>query len=243
MSRRFFVPAAWIRQDQVTLSGREFHHLRHVLRLGVGAQVTLTDDLGREHCGVIAQLSSTAATLALTSTTEAAVSRFSLILAPGMLKGPKMDLVIEKATELGVKRIIPFHSAFTIATASRDRQAERVARWTRIAHSAAKQSGSHVPQIDPPQSFTALLALLVAETTTLLFYEQEKTLTLKKFARQQPSLSSLGIIVGSEGGFSAEEIAQARTAGVNVVGLGTPILRAETAGIVACAFCHFLWNG
>jgi 16S rRNA (uracil1498-N3)-methyltransferase len=242
MSRRFFVPALWITKDRATLSGPEFHHLRHVLRLDVGAQVRLKDDLGREHHGVITQLSSTEATISLTTTAEAADSRFSLTLAQGMLKGSKMDLVVEKATELGVHRIVPFHSTFTVVTLPPDRQTERIARWMRIAQSAAKQSGNPVPRIDPPQSFAALLATLSGETTPVLFYEKEQMLTLKKFAQQHPLVSSLSAIIGPEGGFSLEELATARVAGAHVVGLGAPTLRAETASIIVVALCQFLWN-
>src|SRR5262245_51521750 len=183
--RRFFISAAHIMQDQATLRGAAFHHLRHVLRLDIGAPVILQDDLGREHSGVITQLSPTEATIALTTTTAgAAATGFSLTLAQGMLKGPKMDLVIEKATELGVRRIVPFQSTFTVATVPPNRQAERVARWVRIAHSAATQSGSPVPQIVPPQSFAALFTAQGEETVSILFYEKEKSFTLKEFAQQ-----------------------------------------------------------
>jgi 16S rRNA (uracil1498-N3)-methyltransferase len=160
-----------------------------------------------------------------------------------MLKGPKMDLVIEKTTELGVNHILPFYSTFTVATVPPDRQAERVARWVRIAQSAAKQSGNPAPRIDPPQPFTALLGALSPERMTVLCYEKENTLSLKRFARKHPQLKSLCLMIGSEGGFSSEEIVMARTAGVQVVGLGAQILRAETASVVAVALCQFLWNG
>lgn len=239
--RRFFISSTDITLDQATLRGSEFHHLRHVLRLGIGESVTLKDDLGREHCGVIAQLSPAEATIAIT-TTKARDSGLSLTLAQGMLKGAKMDLVVEKATELGVNRILPFYSTFTIATVPADRQAERIARWERIAQSAAKQSGSSAPRIDPPQSFTALLEKFLPERTAVLCYEKEQTLSLKRFAQEHPQLESLSLLIGPEGGFSPEEIAKARTAGVNVVGLGAQILRAETAAIAALALCQFLWN-
>jgi 16S rRNA (uracil1498-N3)-methyltransferase len=240
--RRFFISTTNITQDQATLRGAEFHHLHHVLRLGVGAPVTLKDDLGREHCGIITQLSSAEATITLTTTADAAVTSFSLTLLQGILKGPKMDLVVEKVTELGVNRIRPFHSTFTVATVPTDRQAERIARWERVAQSAAKQSGSPTPRIDPPQSFTAILEALSPERTAVLCYEKENTLSLKRFAREHPQLESLCLIIGPEGGFSPEEIAKASAAGVQIVGLGARILRAETAAIVASALCQFLWN-
>ena len=242
MSRRFFVSTTCITQDQAILRGSEFHHLRRVLRLPIGASVVLKDDQGREHLGEIVHLSSTEATIALTATNEAPEPQFSLTLAQGLLKGAKMDFVIEKATELGVRRFIPFHSTFTIATVSTDKQSNRVARWQRIAQSAAKQSGSHTPTIDLPQSFSHLLGMLPSEGTTILCYEKESDVTLKTFAEQHPRLASLCLIVGPEGGFSPEEVESARAAKINIVSLGGRILRAETAGVVASALCQFLWD-
>lgn len=240
--RRFFIPASHISQAHATLSGMEFHHLRHVLRMRIGDTVTLKDDLGKEHEGVISQLTSSEATITVTSTTEALSSRFSLTLAQGLLKGQKMDALIEKATELGVQRIAPFTSTFTVARLLHERQTERIGRWTRIAQSAAKQSGSKAPQIDPPHSFANLLTTIPIGTTTLLFYEKEDRLTLKEFAAEPRQLEALCLIVGSEGGFSPEEIGSARAAGVHIVSLGSRILRAETAGIVATALSQFLWE-
>jgi 16S rRNA (uracil1498-N3)-methyltransferase len=240
--RRFFISSAQLSQSQTILSGAEFHHLRHVLRLHTGDAVFLKDDLGREHEGIITRLSAAAATIAITKTTHASTSAFSLVLAQGLLKGQKMDVLIEKATELGVQRILPFTSTFTVAQLPEARQAERVARWTRIAHSAAKQSGSQAPHIDPPYTFTDLLTASPSTTPTLLFYEQEDRLSLKQFAQSHTQLDALRIIIGSEGGFSPTEVEAARAAGVTVVSLGPRILRAETAGIVAAALCQFLWE-
>jgi 16S rRNA (uracil1498-N3)-methyltransferase len=117
-----------------------------------------------------------------------------------------------------------------------------VARWQRLAQSAAKQSGSPVPQIASLHSFTDLVAAIPDGVGKVLLYEKERTLTLKAFAQTHPTFSSLYVIVGPEGGFAAEEVEQARVAELQVVGLGTRTLRAETAGIVAVALCRFLWG-
>lgn len=240
--RRFFIPAARITQGQAIIEGPEFHHLRHVLRVNVHDPVLLTDDQGHEHQGVVTRLSSTTALVTITATAIASAPPFTLTLAQGLLKGQKMDLVIEKATELGVHRIQPFSSAFTVANLPNERHTHRLERWTRIAHSAAKQSGSTAPSINPPQPLAELLSVLPPETEKLLCYEREKELTLKIFAQAHSQLTSLCVIVGPEGGFSEDEVTNARSSGVHVVGLGTSTLRAETAGIVAVALCQFLWH-
>lgn len=238
---RFFVPSTQIHDARVFLSGREFHHLRHVLRLGVGKTVTLCDEQGREHQGTVLQISSSSAEIRLVSSFPVP-RRFALTLAQGVLKGPKMDLLIEKATEIGVQHIIPFFSAFTVAHFPEERYAERLTRWQRIAQSAAKQSGSAVPLLVAPRSFSEILAITPQECGRLLLYEKEQSLTLKTFARTHPTFLSLCIVVGPEGGFAPAEVEQACDAGFTTVGLGTRTLRAETAGMVAVALCRFLWG-
>jgi 16S rRNA (uracil1498-N3)-methyltransferase len=239
---RFFLSSAQIHDSHAVLSGREFHHLRHVLRLNIGDHVTLCDERGREHQGTIVSLAPTQAEIAIVTSSPPTVGSFSLTLAQAILKGRKMDLVIEKATELGVNRIIPFSSAFTVARLAPERQAQRLERWQRLAQSAAKQSGSPVPLLSPPLPFHELLNSIPNGVGKILFYEKESTLTLKAVAHGQPVFSSVWVIVGPEGGFAIEEVAQARTASIYVVGLGTQTLRAETASIVAIALCRFLWG-
>ena len=120
---RFFVSATQINQAHAALTGSEFHHLRHVLRLDVGDSLTLYDEHGREHQGTIISLSSTSAEVSLTASSLPPAAAFSLTLAQGVLKGQKTDLVVEKATEIGVQRIVPFFSAFTVPQLPADRRA------------------------------------------------------------------------------------------------------------------------
>lgn len=240
--RRFFISATQIHDSSALISGDEFHHLRHVLRLQVGDSVTLRDDHGKEHCGTIIALTSSTAEVTISHREQVSTSRLHLTLALGLLKGQKLDLVVEKVTELGVDRIIPFTSAFTVSQLPTERQSNRLTRWQRIAQSAAKQSGSMIPHILAPQTFAQLCASLLLERPAILLYEHERAATLKAFAGNHPKLSSLCVIVGPEGGFATDEIERARRAGIDVLGLGSQILRAETASIVAVALCHFLWS-
>ena len=239
--RRFFLPASHIHNTQAVIDGTEFHHLRHVLRLQVGDGVFLCDDQGTEYQGTIATLSPTSAEVNITHLTSA-TPRLSLTLAQGLLKGQKMDLVIEKTTELGVSRIVPLVSKFTVARLREGHHQDRLLRWHRIAQSAAKQSGSPVPHLAPPQSFTEFLYSVPDNIPTLLFYEKEPRESLKHFAERHRQLSALNVIVGAEGGFAEEEVEYARQAGCHVLSLGSHVLRAETASIVAVALCQFLWG-
>jgi len=239
--RRFFLPASHIHDAQAIIDGTEFHHLCHVLRLQVGNAILLYDDRGTEYQGTIATLSPISATVSITHITPA-IPRFSLTLAQGLLKGQKMDLVIEKTTELGVSRIVPLISEFTVAQLREGHHQDRLSRWHRIAQSATKQSGSPMPQLVPPQSFAEFLRSVPNNISTLLFYEKEKRETLKHFTERHPKLSALCAIVGAEGGFAEEEVEHARQAGCHVLSLGSQVLRAETASIVTVALCQFLWG-
>ncbi len=240
--RRFFIHSSHIQDCQAILAGPEFHHLQHVLRLQIGDSVALRDERGSEYQGTIARLSSDNAAITITTVTVLSHSSFVLTLALGLLKNQKMDFVIEKVTELGVQTIVPFFSTNTVATLPQDRQANRLARWQRIAQSAAKQSGSPLPHITAPYSFEQLLTAVPDTPNKLLFYEQEQALTLRTFANSHGALSSLWIVIGSEGGFTAQEVQQAQGAGFTIVSLGPSILRAETASIAAITLCQYLWR-
>jgi len=225
------------------LSGDEFHHLRHVLRLKIGDTVTLCDYQNKEYRGTIAWFSASSAEIEITHVLSPVSPQMSLTLAQSLLKGQKMDFVVEKATELGVSCIMPVVSTFTVAQLSHERRGERLARWQRIAQSAAKQSGNPVPQIFPPRPFRALLDAIPPESGKILLYEREQNLTLKTFAQTHPIFSSLYVMVGPEGGFTEEEVARAQQIGFQTVGLGPQILRAETASLAAVVLCRFLWGG
>jgi 16S rRNA (uracil1498-N3)-methyltransferase len=239
--RRFFLPASQIRDSQAVISGSEFHHLRHVLRLQAGEDILLCDEHGTEYQGTIVLFSSTSAEVRITHLTPTP-SRFSLTLVQGLLKGQKMDLVIEKATELGVHQIIPLVSQFTVAQLRVNRQSDRLSRWQRIAQSAAKQSGTRVPHVTAPQSLGEVLQASQNSSEKILFYEKTRGETLKHFVETHPTLSTLSILIGAEGGFAEEEVEQARQAGCHVLSLGPHVLRAETASIVAISLCQFLWG-
>ncbi len=225
------------------LTGSELHHLRNVLRLREGDRISLFDDQGQEYEGVIQHLSSRTAEVSLLQPFSSPAPAFSLTLAQGLLKGHKMDLVVEKAAELGVNRILPFVSSFTVASLPPTKQKERLARWQRVALSATKQCGrKDIPCIEEPVRFTDLPSHVSPDMPKLLLWEKEEQASLKDFAHDFPSPWSLLLVVGPEGGLAAEEVALARTQGFSVASLGRRIFRAETAGIVIVALCQFLWG-
>lgn len=240
--RRFIVASQEIVRDRVQIRGPEFHHLKHVLRLEVGTAVEVCDERGTAYRGVIRGITRDAAEVALTQAAAAESQRFRLTLAQSVLKRPAMNLVMEKTTELGVHAIVPFVSERTVARIPPEKYAERAARWQRIVHAAAKQSGSPPPTIHPPVSLSEALGVAPENARKIFFWEDEDGLHLKQFARTEPDCRSLYVMVGPEGGFAAHEVEAARRAGFVSVSLGGTVLRAETASLMAVGVCRFLWG-
>jgi 16S rRNA (uracil1498-N3)-methyltransferase len=239
---RFFVPTRDVTEGQARVQGVEFRHLQRVLRLREGDHVTLFDDTGREHAGVIVSMSPRVAVVRITaSTTPERESALAITLYQGIPKGRKMDVVVEKATELGVRAIVPFTSAFSAAGAPGT--AGKGERWRRIAVAAAKQSArTAVPTIGEPLTFPEILTQAAVDDLKLLLYEGAGTEPLAAALERAAAPTSAAIVVGPEGGISHDEVARARTAGFVAVHVGPRILRTETAALAAVAVVQARWG-
>jgi len=245
--RRFYAPPVAFAADEksATLSPEETRHLRDVLRLNSGDEIYVFDGAGREfHCVVeiIAKDSTELRVISEVQPTRPE-SPLHLTLAIALLKGERFDLVIQKATELGAKRIMPLETerADVRLRDSEDAQ-KRVTRWRRIALEAAKQTGrAFVPEITAPLTLSSLVMSAgkerkpSTESAHLMFAERSGTSlaeATKSFAEQPTEIVAL---VGPEGGWTDEEIELAREGGWKIVTLGGRTLRAETAAIVVLA--------
>ena len=239
---RFFVPTRDIEEGQARLQGNEFRHLQRVLRLREGDRVTLFDDAGHEHAGVIHSLSPRVAAVRITATsTPERESPIAITLYQGMPKGRKMDLVVEKATELGVRAVMPFTSAFCAAAAPV--AAGKRERWQRIALAATKQCGrTAVPTIGATLTFTDVISEGARHDLRLLFFEGTGIAPLASMSEMEDAPTTAAIVIGPEGGFSRDEVEMAERAGFRVVGLGPRILRTETAALVALAIVQARWG-
>jgi 16S rRNA (uracil1498-N3)-methyltransferase len=230
---RLFVPRAAEDAPRVRIVGSPLRHLR-TLRLGPGERVVLFDEEGAEHEVELARVADRVAEGIIVATRRPdREPAFELILAPALLKGDRMDLVVEKATELGVRRIAPVLSRHVVGRGA------RVERWRRIAASAAEQSGrTHVPAIDAPVAFAALVRA-VWPPLRVLAWEGERAVAFDDL----PATAGAAIaVVGPEGGFAPEEVDAARDAGFATAALAPRILRAETAAIVTAALCLHRWG-
>ena len=230
--RRFFAPPSAFNFSKrtIVLAADEARHLREVLRLKPGDEVSVFDGEGKEFRARVAQAQRDFAELELEDQIEPArpESPLRITLAVALLKGEKFDLVVQKTTELGVTKIVPLITRYAdIKLRDESDASKRVARWQRIALEAAKQSGrALVPEVKLPEQ---LQSVLRPSNPCLLFSEKEG------HGITRIETDQITAIIGSEGGWSDEELDEARAAGAQIVTLGGRILRAETAAITAAA--------
>jgi 16S rRNA (uracil1498-N3)-methyltransferase len=230
------------------LAADEAQHMRGVLRLGAGDEVFVFDGEGREYLCRIENLRRDAAVLTIVEQVEPASpeSALQLTLALALLKGEKFDLAVQKATELGVMKIVPVMTKLSDIRLRDERDAQkRTTRWRRIALEAAKQSGrARLPVIEEPLAFDSLLESIVpsAREQCLMFAERNGQSLAQTFDPSSASPQSLTALVGSEGGWTDEEIQTARASNWQIVTLGGRILRAETAAIAITALLQHLFG-
>ena len=246
--RRFYAPPGAFDSNlqSITLASDEARHLREVLRLKVGDEVYVFNGVGGEfHCRVEESRRDTAQLKVIGEVEPTRPeSPLQLTLAVALLKGEKFDLVVQKATELGAYRIVPVVTRLADIRLRDDSDAaKRVARWQRIALEAAKQCGrAVVPAIAKPAFFANLIQAAAAgpEFSCLLFSEREGQSLVEASKLLRPDATALTALVGSEGGWTDEELLNARQAGWTIVTLGGRTLRAETAAIAAVVLLQHL---
>ena len=241
---RLFVPPARLQGDRVTLAGEEHRRVCRVLRLQAGDRVTLFDGEGVECDAVLAAPTSRSVDAVLVARRAVgAPAGAPVTLLCGLTKGERMELVVQKATELGVARLVPIVTARAVPRLEAERAAGRRARWRTLAREAARPGGrADAPVIDDITPFAAALPALPALALKLLFWEEASGVPLRA-CLPATAPAQVVLAVGPEGGFAPAEVAAAEAAGFRVAGLGPRTLRAETAAIVALALVGYALEG
>ncbi len=232
MRDRFFVEGAHAVGDRVAFAPDDARKLVTVLRKHSGDRVEVVDSGGAAYAATLDVAGrAVGATLDERLDRGAVETALRVTLAQAVPKGQKMDLVVEKATELGADAIVPVRSARVIG---HDTSPAKVERWRRIARAAAQQSGRvRIPEIADVHDWDALLATFARYDRVYVPWELAEPLPLREvFERDACDACSVLLVVGPEGGFSAEEVARARAAGARAISLGRRILRTETAALV-----------
>ena len=224
--RRFYVRPEDIVDGMVRVTGNEYRHMTGVLRFKVGYQAILCDNTGVDYVALVRAIDKNSALLEIVSQEpNSAELEYDLTLCCGLIKPDKMEIEVQKAVEIGVKRIRPFVSRYTSETEVRQDRLER------IAMEACKQCGRAIlPEICAPVRFETLFD----ETSRYYMAYEKETKALLRIVLDKPQKGeSVSLVIGSEGGFAEEEAALAREKGATLFSLGKRILRAETAAIVA----------
>lgn len=240
-TRRLWIEPARLAAAQVVITDEDYHYLCRVLRLAQGDRLVLFDGVGTEADAEIARIGPRALELRVLERHPAMPPRGpELVLMQGLAKGDKLDLVVQKATELGVTRILPVITQRSIEQLDIRRADARRQRWEKIAREAARQSGRvDVPQIEPVALFVAAVVAAPADALRLLLTPEARYQhPLRSVLPKKPPARAV-IAVGPEGGFTTEEMDLARRVGFHSVGLGPRVLRTETAALAALAVLGF----
>jgi 16S rRNA (uracil1498-N3)-methyltransferase len=236
---RFHAPPAQIDGNQIQLDQDETHHLTRVLRLSTGATVYAFDGAGNEYECRVAQTDKRSVTLDIRQTlTDAVDSPLHLTLAQALVKGDKFDWIVQKATELGVTRIVPLITDNADIRKAEERAEQKLARWRRISLEAVKQCGRRtLVEIVEPQSFAAFCETDQSQVrcpVRWMLAERDG----EPFPFNAYSYNSLAVAIGPEGGWSESELALARFHKFALLQLGPRILRTETAAVVAATLAQ-----
>lgn len=231
----FFVSPDSITHQTISVTGDLLVHLRDSLRVKVGALVLFGDGSTQRYQTEITAITNQALIGRIIDIiAEPATQVPTLILGQTLLKGEKMDWVIQKATELGVSEIVPIESRHSVVQLKTDRVDHQLARWRRIALEAAQQSEQwRVPTIAVPQSLASLLTGCGNGTMTCMLTERQNGINLQVVDLPKDHTRSVLVLIGPEGGWSQEEMEATNQPGIVSITLGQHILRAETAAIAA----------
>jgi 16S rRNA (uracil1498-N3)-methyltransferase len=240
---RFILSPEALQHSPVILSGSDAHHCQ-TLRLQVNEHVLVSDGQKKEYAARIIRFVKHGVELELLEETQRnPESPLAIVLYQGFARGSKLDLIIQKTTELGVSRIVPVVSQYSQMKHKAERE-HRLDRWQEISRQAVRQSGrTQLPEIEAPCSFVDSLKQKEKTGVGILFStaspENENWESRLRVLEPQNVVS---LWVGPEGGFSEQEVYLAREQGLHTIGLGPRVLRSETAGITAVTLAQFVWG-
>lgn len=253
----FFVTPDQVAEERIYIEGSDVNHMKNVLRMKIGEQVEiscpacLSECPGDIHLGdgnnlkylcQVAGYEEERAVLDILKKMDADTELASrLYLFQGLPKSDKMELIVQKAVELGAYEVVPVATKRAVVKLDAKKAAKKVERWNSIAESAAKQAGrSRIPQVADVVSFKEALQMAQELDVRLIPYELAEGMEQAREAvRSIRSGQSVGIFIGPEGGFEQSEVEEAMEAGVIPITLGRRILRTETAGLAILSILMF----
>lgn len=230
----FFVDRSQVGEREILITGSDVNHMKNVLRMREGDEIKISDGSNKVyHCRITDVAEGTIAAEILSAEESFAELPAQIYLFQGIPKGDKMELIIQKAVELGAYAIVPMATNRVVVKLDAKKEQSKLRRWSAIAESAAKQSGrTIVPEILPVMTFGEACAYVKEFEHKLIPYECAEGMerTRELVGRIKPG-SRVAVLIGPEGGFEKEEIELAVQEGIEPVTLGKRILRTETAGM------------
>lgn len=238
---RLHIAAEFGLNSTLQLDADQVRYLSRVLRLRVGDSVVVFDGLGSEYSASITSLGKSNATLLVDEKTVATTeSDLKVHLVQGVSRGERMDFVVQKATELGVKRITPVLTEFGVVKLDAKRAEKRREHWQKVAASACEQCGRvRLPLIDVPLPLKHWFGNKAERVDTELILKPGAPTPL---TRIEAPKTKVCVLIGPEGGFSDGEFEDAAIAGFRAVSLGPRVLRTETAAVATLAVLQSLWG-
>ena len=237
--QHFFVDASQVSEETIRIEGTDVNHMKNVLRMRIGEEVTVSDGQGKEYLCQVRDFEEEQVQLKIVETKASDAELPSKIyLFQGLPKQEKMELIVQKCVELGIYAVVPVSMKRCVVKLDPKKEKTKLARWQQIAEAAAKQSKrSLIPEIMPVISLREAFARSQKMQVRLIPYERaegmEKTREILKGIRPGDEVA---VFIGPEGGFEETEIEEAMKAQIKPVTLGKRILRTETAGMTVLAF-------
>lgn len=238
----FFVTPEQVQEDTIKITGSDVNHMKNVLRMKIGEQVQISDGNNRKFLCEVQLMASEEICLRIKEELRADTELPSRIyLFQGLPKSDKMELIVQKAVELGVFAVIPVATKRAVVKLDDKKAGKKIERWNSIAESAAKQSGrSLVPEVMQVMSYKEALQYAKDLDVVLIPYELAEGMNETKTIIENicPG-QSVGIFIGPEGGFEVEEVEYATLQGAKPITLGKRILRTETAGLTTLSILMY----
>ncbi|CAG5093324.1 Ribosomal RNA small subunit methyltransferase E, RsmE [Thermobacillus xylanilyticus] len=243
--QRYIVPPAAFRGRTVIVEGDDAFHIARVMRMRPGDRVVVCDGAGREATAVLTEVTPVRAEAeAEELRPSSGEPAWTVVVAQSLPKGDKMELIIQKGTEIGAAAFVPFRSERAVVQYDGKQEAKRLERWRKIAKEAAEQAHrGRLPEVAGVASWRELLQSFAEYDDVYFCYERQggepaaglRTRVRETMSRAGDRPLKLLIVVGPEGGFTEREAAEAVAAGARPAGLGARILRTETAALAALA--------
>lgn len=239
----FFINQDQVEDDNIRIIGPDVNHIKNVLRMGAGEEVLISNGVDKDYLCEVVSVTSQEVTAKILSVEEGGRELPARItLFQGLPKGDKMELIIQKAVELGAYEIVPVETKRTVVKLDKKKEESKLRRWNAVSESAAKQSKRLiVPEVTGVMSLKEALVFSKEFDVTVIPFENAKGMerTREILSQVKPGMS-IGIFIGPEGGFEDSEIELSESFGAKTVTLGKRILRTETAGLSVLSVLSYL---